>query len=1485
MKETVLISAKPTRPKRVAFVAGTRSHNYGAHEHKAGSILLARSLEKAMPNFVTAVYTDGWPKDPHALDGFDCIVMYCDGGVKHMVNPHLDQVDAYSKAGVGVVALHYGVEVEADPAGKKFLDWIGGYFEAHWSVNPHWTANYTRFPKHPTTRGVNPFSVHDEWYYHMRFRPNMKGVTPILTDLPPASTLVKEDGSLARPDNAHNNNPHVREAVLVRKEPQHMAWASENDGGGRGFGFTGGHNHWNWGNPDYRKVVLNAVVWCAQGEVPEGGVESPEVTLEDLLADQDYAPKPKFDLAPIQKQLDAWNGRASLSLAPADAPRIQPEPEKSPKTAGDGKLFQSPVVTKATKGHAVEINVELKGAKSLFLVVSDGGDGYGCDWADWVNPRFVGPNGEKSLTEMKWKSASTGFGQVHVNKNSGGQAARVDGKAVEKCIGVHANSVLEFAVPAGATRFKATGALDNGGTNQGCGSTVSFAVYSKQPIGTVNAPASGVSESRDAADALSQLDIAEGLEATLFASEAAKPAVLSISAIDIDHKGRVWVCEVVNYRHRKGERPEGDRILVLEDTNADGVADKQIVFYQGNEVDTAHGICVLGKRVIVSAGDKVINFWDDNGDSKSDRHDVMFQGISGTQHDHGIHAFSFGPDGKLYFNFGNSGKQILDKNGKQVVDVAGNPIVGNRNPYQEGMAFRCDVDGSNVETLGWNFRNNWELCVDSFGTVWQSDNDDDGNRGVRINYVMEYGNYGYKDEFTGAGWRDPRTNLESEIPLRHWHLNDPGVMPNLIQTGAGAPTGICLYEGDLLPKVFQGQIIHCDAGPNVVRAYPVRNDGAGYSAWIQNLLVGTRDKWFRPSDVCVAPDGSLIIADWYDPGVGGHRMGDAEKGRLFRVAPPNSPYKAPAYDFSTINGAIIALQSPNLEARYLAWTKLHAEGEKAVPALKKLFKESNKPRTRARALWLLGKMHDGDEYAVRIGLVDEDPNIRILSLRLARQSGLNLDFVVRALAHDPSPQVRRECAVTVRFMKPSDNASLWARLASQHDGEDRWYLEALGVGAALNWDRCLARLSERQKSDSQNEKLSKKAFLEIIWRSRASQTSRMLADAIREGIARNGDLPRIMRSFDFQKSDDKESELFALAFNYDGKGDIERANFVNTEAIKRLGSSIKSRDGALAALNKLLDRLAGTSQFVSLVAKFDMADRYPALVELALAHPSEQLGVDAVNALIGKKQWGVISEVLNSDNEKTSLAMVRALAVSENGGAVGLLMPIVKNADKPAELRRQATQAAGASRYGAQTLIKMAGKNEIDAQLIPAVAASLHASSIKEIRNEAQKLFPLPPSKDAKPLPPISELIARKGDAGRGKAIFETTGTCAKCHIVNKKGKDVGPDLSEIGSKLSRTAFFESILFPSAGIAHNYEMYSAVLNDGNVVAGLLTSKTDQAVTIRNKEGINRTIPTGDVDQIVKQKISIMPADLQKLLSEQDLVDVVEYLTTLKKAKK
>ena len=262
-------------------------------------------------------------------------------------------------------------------------------------------------------------------------------------------------------------------------------------------------------------------------------------------------------------------------------------------------------------------------------------------------------------------------------------------------------------------------------------------------------PARSDSSTHDAENAVAGLDVLEGCTATLFSSE---PQIANITAIDIDAQGRVWAGEVKNYRRWKDSRPEGDRILVLEDTDGDGRADKQTVFYQGRDIDSLHGICVLGDRVIVSAGDKVQVLFDDNHDLKADRKETLFSGIGGTQHDHGIHAFLFGPDGKLYFNFGNVGGQIKDKNGNPIVDAAGNEVNNKRHPYQEGMIFRCNLDGSHFETLAWNFRNNWEVTVDSFGSLWQSDNDDDGNRGVRINFVLPFGNYGYRDELTGAGW-------------------------------------------------------------------------------------------------------------------------------------------------------------------------------------------------------------------------------------------------------------------------------------------------------------------------------------------------------------------------------------------------------------------------------------------------------------------------------------------------------------------------------------------------------------------------------------------------------------------------------------------------------------------------------------------------------------------------------------------------------------
>ena len=240
------------------------------------------------------------------LDSADSVVIYADGGGGHPFNSHLDRIRQIQNRGVGMVAIHYGVEVPKGASGDSFLKWIGGYFETDWSVNPHWTGTFAKFPAHPIARGVRPFRVNDEWYYHMRFAAAESAVVPVLTDLPPRDTLVREDGSLSRPDGAHSNNPAVRAAVLERKEAQTVAWAVTRPDGGRGFGFTGGHDHWNWGNRDFRTLVLNAIAWTAHTEVPEAGIPSKDLTVKDLMANQDYEVPDNFNPARIQAMLDEW---------------------------------------------------------------------------------------------------------------------------------------------------------------------------------------------------------------------------------------------------------------------------------------------------------------------------------------------------------------------------------------------------------------------------------------------------------------------------------------------------------------------------------------------------------------------------------------------------------------------------------------------------------------------------------------------------------------------------------------------------------------------------------------------------------------------------------------------------------------------------------------------------------------------------------------------------------------------------------------------------------------------------------------------------------------------------------------------------------------------------------------------------------------------------------------------------------------------------
>ncbi|MDX2035774.1 MAG: ThuA domain-containing protein [Isosphaeraceae bacterium] len=267
------LAAPAEAAKKVVLVAGRPSHGPGDHEFNAGCKLLQKCLAE-IPGVEPVFVPGGWPADESVFDGADTLVFFMDGGSGHPMiqGDRLSKLEALMAKGTGLVCMHYAVEVPKGRPGDAFLEWIGGYYETAFSTNPHWVAEIARLPEHPTTRGVKPFGVRDEWYFNMRFRPEMKGVTPLLIAKPDDAT---RQGTSSSPRGPY---PHI---VAAKGRDEILAWAVERPDGGRGIGFTGGHSHRNWGNDEFRKFIINSILWTAKMEVPSDGFPS-KVTEADL---------------------------------------------------------------------------------------------------------------------------------------------------------------------------------------------------------------------------------------------------------------------------------------------------------------------------------------------------------------------------------------------------------------------------------------------------------------------------------------------------------------------------------------------------------------------------------------------------------------------------------------------------------------------------------------------------------------------------------------------------------------------------------------------------------------------------------------------------------------------------------------------------------------------------------------------------------------------------------------------------------------------------------------------------------------------------------------------------------------------------------------------------------------------------------------------------------------------------------------------------
>lgn len=954
---------------------------------------------------------------------------------------------------------------------------------------------------------------------------------------------------------------------------------------------------------------------------------------------------------------------------------------------------------------------------------------------------------------------------------------------------------------------------------------------------------------------LQSLETPDEMEIALFASE---PMITNPAAIDVDTQGRVWVAEIQWYRGRAKE-PPADKIKVLEDTDGDGLADRVTVFAEG--VFAPMSICVAGDKVFVATSPDLWMYEDKNGDLVADGPpQKLLTGFGGKNHDHGAHSLVLGPDHKWWMSHGDTGFKVTGVDGSTI-------------EYRWGAMLRGELDGSQLETVAVNFRNPYEICVSSFGEPFCSDNDNDGNFSVRVCWIMEGGNYGW---FGG-----PPAKVPAGTPFgEHWHFRGhiPGFVPATLVTGFGSPCGICYYEGDAFGAAFKNAPLHCDAGPREVRIYRHEKSGYGMRGDNRIFMTSNGDAYFRPDDICAAPDGSLYVADWYDGGVGGHAYNDPDRGRIFLLRPRGKKLSrlGKPGPYQNVADAIEGLKNPNLATQYLARERLLQGGDESMTALKLLL-DGAEPNVRARALWVLDRLGGQARQTVVEQLKASDSAMRALAVRILRRHGNEHADAILAMAGDPSPEVRREVLLALPNISGPKAEQVLVELAAQYDGGDRYQLEAIHIAAGERKAELYAALEAAGKIS-----IKQLPLLQVLDPKKAADfAGRSLAASNLDEQARTVLLKQL------GGSPSPEAGGAVLKLVLDEKAGSELRNLALSLLAANLSGvwkDLKAKPEVVQAVRQLLADKERRQPTLRLIAENQLTQVNGDVLALATDANANadvrQAAIETAARLHAQATGPALERLLGDNNAAVRQTALAALIELQDWSAVKRVLNDAKVAD---DVKVKTVDQIVSSVAGALVVLRWIDAKSLAAPLQAAAVAKAAQHPDSNVRVLYERFIPEAerPKRLGAAIKP-AEILALAGDAARGREIFfhSSAAQCKNCHRVHNSGAAVGPDLSQIGKKYERATLLETILDPSKAIAPEYTAYLLETVQGHVYAGFLVERDDKQVVLKDAAGKLIKVAAQDVEVLEAQKKSLMPELVLRDVTAQDAADLLAYLTSL-----